>query len=504
MSAERPFLKKSYADVVADLLADLARPVPGRTALADTTEGSVMRTLVEVFSRELAVAYEQLEYVYRFGYLDTAEGTALDQVVALLGITRRQAGVTEGLVSFSRATPAPQDIAIPEGTLVAGREVPAFATVEDTILAQGTSEVEVAVRAVEVFLDTVEPGVIAVMPRPILGIEGVTNHAPLAPRQSAETDDELRARARRARNQFHIGAVAVIEQAVAALGLADVRVQEHLPEQPGDIEVIIGDPDIEHLLPDIRLALEDVRPAGVRVQVRAARQIFLQLAVILELDPVPPDSEQATIQAQLLGAVERYANGLGPNQNVRWSKVRALLAAHDAVLDVKPVPPAAHGIEPFERLAPENDQDGPVYGSLAGSHLHSSGDIIIGAFERARFDIHIEALEPILRFEAPVLDVWIDVQAEISAGASVTEAALRDRLDEIVALEKAGVPARFSDWIDKLRPQTFARIVFTLMHDSDGRVVTLDDANDSDTLAPREVYRVRDITIMEQNGEATP
>ena len=457
MSAERPFLKKSYSDLVADLIADLGRPVPGRTALTDAAEGSVMRTLVEAFSRELAVAYEQLETVYRFGYLDTAEGAALDQVVALLGVHRRRAGATEGLVAFQRSAPAPEDIPIPAGTLVAGRDIPSFETTEDGILAQGYHEVEVAARALDDTQEPVEPGAISVMPRPILGIETVTNLAALAPRQAGETDEELRARALRARDRFHSGAVAVIEQAVAELGLAEVRVQEHLPERPGDIEVVIGDPDVAQLLPTVRLVLEDVRPAGVRVAVRAARQVYVQPALILVMDPVPPDSEARALQGELAGALARYIGSLGPNQNVRWSKARALLAAHDAVLDVLAIP-GVPTLGPFFR-DPAGESEGDTFTSVASTHLNGAGDVIIGASERARLDVR--ALAPILRIEPPELDVWIDVEAHTAGPAAPSEADLRDQLAEIVAAEVPGTPARYAAWVERLGSLGLAGISFS-------------------------------------------
>src|SRR5690606_277531 len=115
MSAERPFLKKNFAGIVDDTLASLRSGVGGRVILDDATEGSVLRTLVEAFSRELAVCYEQLEAVYLAGYLDTASGAALERVVELLGVARHQAGWLEGDVVFARQTPAPFDIDIPAG-----------------------------------------------------------------------------------------------------------------------------------------------------------------------------------------------------------------------------------------------------------------------------------------------------------------------------------------------------------------------------------------------------
>ena len=128
MSDDAPFPRKDFAALVRDLLGFVGTGVGGNTALTDTTEGSVVRTLMEAFAREMAVAYDQLGTVYRQAYLDTAEGVALDNVVALLGLERHGAGHVEGRAVFARRQPLDADVSIPAGTLVAGRDVPLFET----------------------------------------------------------------------------------------------------------------------------------------------------------------------------------------------------------------------------------------------------------------------------------------------------------------------------------------------------------------------------------------
>ena len=50
--------------------------------------------------------------------IDTAEGSELDRVVALLAIARKRRGYASGKVRFFRDTPASADIFIPDGTRV--------------------------------------------------------------------------------------------------------------------------------------------------------------------------------------------------------------------------------------------------------------------------------------------------------------------------------------------------------------------------------------------------
>ena len=98
MSDERPFSKRAFGDVVRTLLDELRSGTGGRAALTDTTAGSVVRTLVEAFAREMAVCYEQLERVYEAGYLETASSGALDSVVALVGLTASVAAVSGAML----------------------------------------------------------------------------------------------------------------------------------------------------------------------------------------------------------------------------------------------------------------------------------------------------------------------------------------------------------------------------------------------------------------------
>jgi hypothetical protein len=104
----------------------------------------------------MAVAYEQVAAVHRQGYLETASGTGLEMVVALVGIERRRGGFTEGTVVFSRSQAAEGDVVIPQGTRVAGppkgqdpkRPVPPVETLEEVTLKAGDLSIPVRVRSV--------------------------------------------------------------------------------------------------------------------------------------------------------------------------------------------------------------------------------------------------------------------------------------------------------------------------------------------------------------------
>src|SRR5581483_8848797 len=97
----------TWPDRGSDFFANYERtPDPqAPPRLTDRNPGSIVRTLAESFAREYAVVSRQLELVYQAGFLSTATGRDLDQVVDLVGITRWTGSVASGEVVFVRATP---------------------------------------------------------------------------------------------------------------------------------------------------------------------------------------------------------------------------------------------------------------------------------------------------------------------------------------------------------------------------------------------------------------
>lgn len=496
-----PFVKKTFSGIVDTLLEDVASGRGGRTALTDLSGGSVVRTLMEVFAREMAVCYEQLDLVYRSAYLDTAAGAALNNVVALAGMQRRPAGHLEGLVTFARARPATQDIHIPAGTLVAGRGQPVFATVGAAVLAQGERLVSVGVLSLEPAGPAaggasagpvvVKAGDLNTMPRPIAEIESVSNPAAMIPRQRAETDDELRQRARAQAHASTAGTVAAIEQAVRSLGIREVKVLEYPVDRslvPGQIQVVIGDPDLSvDLLEQVADKIELVRPAGIAVASGPAAKVIVQVTATLTLDVERSEREKKAIEAQLSTDLNAYFDQLAVGESVHQAKVITLLSGHNAVVGCDPSP----GFSGF-LLLPFSEQ---------GAKLTpmSNGDIQIGPRERIGLDLGRYPIRLTLFGPAPV--VSLDAVLELVPGSSATgvQARLIADITRIVdAAGKAGQVA-FDPLLQAaaliVRAENIARLRLTVVHEADGRVVELSADRATEPLLLRETLRLRNTLI---------
>lgn len=514
------FLKKDFASIVDGLLEDLSSGRGGRMALTDTTEGSVVRTLVEAFSRELAVTYAQLDEVYRLGYVGTAHGGSLDNVVALLGVERRRGGYLQGMVSFSRAQPAPEEIPIPAGTPVAGRDTLVFETSEPTVIPRGGTEATVAVRSVDPvpplkgtpeqqaaqLARMTAPGVLNTQPRPILGVEGVTNPVRLV-QQTDETDAELRERAGRLVSMANLGTPAALLLALRSLGLSQVDVQEP-EEQPGVVEVVVGDPgfDDEQRKRALRV-IRETRPAGVSVRLRGVTWVYVKVTATLELDRDYAEADRRAVEKELQESIARYIDGLGVNESVRETKIRNILAGHEKVLDVYPKPnPEPKPGEDEGLLLRAFVEKETVPGTLDEQtqwRRLRSGDVQVGAGERARLDREGRVLETfVLTLEPPRPRVFIDVELQLRQTVSELETKVRLAMNEAIsrAQKVAGTePLSYDAWVALLPTEVrdaATSIRFLVLHTRDGRAMELGSAGAKEAMEARERLELRNVTLL--------
>lgn len=292
--------------------------------LTDRNPGSVVRTLAESFAREYAVVSRQLETIYQAAFLSTATTDDLDNVTALVGVERRTDIVASGEVDFSRSSPAPADIFIPEGTLVSTGDVPSVTveTTEARTLRSGTLSVSAPVRAlVQGAAGVAAAASLTVIHRPMLGIERVTNSQPLTFGGGAETDAALRRRAARALESSGRATQAAIIGAltsVAGIREQDVRIVEDHTAFPGIVKVTVA-ADFSGDDPRAQRAVELIeayRPAGIRVLHN------------LPLPAVPP-----SVSSPGNGGEEGVGPGGGPPDGVFSSVgVRAVVTAASTTL----------------------------------------------------------------------------------------------------------------------------------------------------------------------------
>ncbi|MFC1747173.1 baseplate J/gp47 family protein [Pseudomonadota bacterium] len=497
---DSPFKAKQFSGLVNDMLAHLQQG-----ALNDAADGSVVRTLTEAFAREMAVCYQQLDHVYRFAYLETAEGVALDNVVALLGIKRQHGGHIEGEVTFSRKQPAQDDISIPAGTLVSGRDIPLLQATLRTTLPKGETSVQVRVRSLEASADEIKPTAISIMPKPIWGIEEITNPFSLIARQSAETDIELRERTRTALQQANKGTVASIEIAVRSLGIDEVTVRDQIKDRPGRIEIVLGDVDLSpDLLAEVEKTVNQVRPAGIQVIIKTADRIWVQIHARLELNNDYPVHKKEQINRAIQDELKVYVNGLGNGEQLRWSKISSILTNHAAVMAIHPTTAFSNYLDIYTWKDDQKIDE-------AGNYQTRNNNVLPGPNQRIGFESQGQAIS--LALEAPYIDVLLDVDIKRPENPETEkEASEIERISNLLSrrlegLSDAQADLEKSDVSDnsKVTPILFEALaenlnrdvsVFTLIYKTGGNVIELSDSGDKAYLNMRERIYLRRVRFV--------
>ncbi|MFZ4410941.1 MAG: hypothetical protein ACOYOH_26600, partial [Paracraurococcus sp.] len=351
-------------------------------------------------------------------------------------------------------------------------------------------------------LTQVPPGTLALMPRPIVGIERVGNGSALLQRQQPETDADLRARARRAVRHAQGGTLAGLETAVRACGIADVKVLEDPVLAPAEVTVVIGDPEVaDDVLEQVHASIRDARPAGVRVAVNRASAIHVRVAAVLDLARPAGEAEQAQILQRLRSDLRTYIAQLTVGVPLRGAKLRSVLTADDRIVAAGPAP-GRPLVDPY------------VAGiSVAGRLRTPDDDIMAAATQRVVLDTTgdwpiLVLRPPGLRVDAEITLLAGQVTARAAVGgdaAHALEALLARKVGELdhAAQRRAAGLTVATTTIDfgELSAAVAGPAVdptglrFTVVHERDGRVAILARANERDVLEPGEVPRLGGVTV---------
>lgn len=314
-------------------------PRSAAAAANDIVVGSVTRTLAEAIGLEIARLYAQLEAVYHAGFIDTAAGRALDNVVALLGITRIKAGRFSGEVEFTRADGSHGSIFIPAGTriMTADGNVEYASTGAVTLL-DGQKTARVTARDVEANPQGLDAGALSVLAKPIAGIKAVANPAPTGMSGGDETDIELRSRAKHFLHGSERATLGALQEAVSRQGIqADVAETLVAGRQIGEVIVT---PHAESLAPELRqrilTAIRDARPAGVWVDLKdtltAPLKIGLKLRLTTSGDLLAQDLRAA--QEAVRDKIRDYFSGLTVQDAGSTNRLIGLVLSVPEIQDV--------------------------------------------------------------------------------------------------------------------------------------------------------------------------
>jgi uncharacterized phage protein gp47/JayE len=337
------------------------RPLPGTTLTVnyypvqappapvnDITTGSVVRTLLESVAFELALTYAHLEHVYDSAFLETAEGRSLDKVVALVGIRRLPAGHAVARVRFDRRAGTPGRITIPARTAVTDTEGNRYLTQEEVVLEPGESSREVMAAGDGPGTPEVEAGALDRPEVVIAGIDAIANPQPARRLAQAETDEELRRRARGAFQGVARGTLDALRFHLLSLPeVKDVSIVEEPDGVAGEVRIDVAFfEDTPEARARVHERIQQVKPAGIRVVTGAAarRQVGVRVALTLAGTGVS-GSELASLRAALESKLMALLNGLAPGGTVRRARLVALAMEDPRIVDAQITLVAGDGVE---------------------------------------------------------------------------------------------------------------------------------------------------------------
>jgi hypothetical protein len=294
------------------------------SGLTDFNAGGVAGTLLRAVARELTLLYGQMDEAYRRAFIDGASGVALDNVVALLGVTRNPARKAKGAVTFSLKKGAQPPVKIVAGTRVADGGGHVFVTTKEAVIGNNQNGVDVEIEAVEPGPDgNVGSKAITIMPTPPPKISGVENNGPTAGGLEAESDDRLRERAKHRLEEKGNATLNAIKFAVLDIdGVSGVEVID----QQADSSIPLGEARVRYfggdktreLRQQVLDKIEKTRAAGVMVRLDEFVEVSISGVFYLIPRPQFPKDADARFKESAINAIE--ASPIGAPLSLRRLK----------------------------------------------------------------------------------------------------------------------------------------------------------------------------------------
>jgi len=307
---------KSFSEILDDMMSELVIHTP----FTNLNPSAAIRGLLEVIAKVIADLYGLVKTVMQQSFVQTATGSWLDLKVREMGISRKVAIKTKVSLTFTCNSPAAQNITIPSGTICksqkdAGGNDYRFITVEETVLEEGQTSVQVVAeaelpgKAWNVGQDTITR-----MVTRVTGIHAVTNGVGFLIREGSdsESDAQLRERSISKWETLGLGGTrgAYRNWALSVPGVIAASVLDDFPFGPGTVGVVIlgenGVPSAE-LINEVHQYIKARKPltADVRILAPDIQAIDIDLEVIRYAD-----AARETVDISVREAVNNYSTRL--------------------------------------------------------------------------------------------------------------------------------------------------------------------------------------------------
>lgn len=326
---------KSKSDILVNVLNSLQKDA-GITAIYP---GSIARAFAEAFTSEVSDLYESLRFNVTQNNLLTASGRNLDLIGDLYGIQRksiseyssedRQSFNIEFFIDKAHSN----NVTIPDGTLVYN-DVSNFITkqysykvVGDIIIAQGNLKAYGRVEPTFTDNSYVAP-VNSLTKHNFFSPAGVivfcNNPKEVYSNVNSESDSNYRRRIVASIKSKSIGTVESVRfAALSVRGVRDVKIREgSYGIGSCDVIVVPEHSSVLNTLPqNILLTINQVKPVGIRFNVRIAEKLNVGLSYILRLPSGVNETLASGIRNQSAVFVRRYLNSLSIGESASVAEI---------------------------------------------------------------------------------------------------------------------------------------------------------------------------------------
>lgn len=376
---------KSKSDILNNVLNSLQKDA----GISAIYPGSIARAFAEAFTNEISDLYEALRFNINQNNLLTASGRNLDLIGDLYGIPRksitdyyaeeRQSFNMEFFIDKAHSA----DITIPSGTLVYN-DVSNFITKQysfklagDVVIAKGNLRAYGRVQPNFTDNSYVAP-TNSLTKHNFFSPAGVivfcTNPKEVYSNVNSESDSNYRRRIVASIKSKAVGtAESVRFAALSVRGVRDVKIREGSYGMGScDIIVVPENSSVLNSLPqNVIFATSQVKPVGVRFNVRIAEKVNIGLSYSLRIPMGITESVAAGIRNQSVLFVKRYLNSLSVGETVSVSEIeRQIKLSSDYIRSVIITSMDADGRElPLVDYTPEGVKKYASAGNIAVSSV---------------------------------------------------------------------------------------------------------------------------------------
>ncbi len=270
-----------------------------------------------------------------------------NSIVWLEGGSRPDEGTpfTVNYTSFQR-------IVVPTGTRVSTyskqpENVREFATIEEKMierLPNGRWEAQIRTKAsTPGGSGNVPAGSVTVMPHPPVGVEYVINREDISTGTDAESDEELRGRAKKALEAAGKATLTSLESAVRRVeGVKTLRIEDTPDGVPGIVRVTVDGGDTAA----VENAINDTRSAGIKVEFSRPKiaQVDITLTVLIKRG-----ASAVAVQKDVEAKVREYIGSLQIGEEIVFNRVTKAALDVEQIYDVLglSITVYAEGLEPI-------------------------------------------------------------------------------------------------------------------------------------------------------------